>query len=409
MQGGDSLVGEGWYHENITIPMPGSSTNYYIFSIGVTGTSQLGLYYSIVDLSLNGGLGAVVVRNIQLSNLQAFDGIASVKHGNGRDWWLVFKTGGQLSQPSNIFYIYLISPSGISPPVFRAMGEIINNNAGSISFSKAGNKMLLTSWNQIIEVCDFDRCSALFSNITVIEQEATSPTSMHFSSCFSPSGDLIYVTHIPYFVSDSVHYLFQYNLLAGNIAASRDTIYYTYHPNELSGICLAPDDKIYVTSHFDCGSGCFPYPDSVYNTINMTLSVINSPDSLGSVCNFQPNSFYLGGKRAYFGLPNNPDYELGPEVGSQCDSLFLSVSNPIGIEEINVYPNPFFNKVTLHPARISNAEILIEVFNSSGEKVFHKTALCELQDLDLSDLPKGIYILKISGNRFVATSKLVKL
>ncbi|MBL0341878.1 MAG: hypothetical protein IPP71_13625 [Bacteroidetes bacterium] len=57
----------------------------------------------------------------------------------------------------------------------------------------------------------------------------------------------------------------------------------------------------------------YPYPD-IYNMYNMNLSVINQPDSLGATCDFQPYSFYLGGKRTYVGLPNNPDYELGPLI-----------------------------------------------------------------------------------------------
>jgi hypothetical protein len=406
MQGGDSLVGEGWYQENVTIPAPGNSNLFYVFSIGITGSSQLGLYYSIIDLSLNGGLGEVTVKNTQLSNVQAFDGIAAIKHGNGRDWWLIFKP---VLPNNNIFYIYLISPSGISNPFLTPMGEIINNTAGCISFNKSGDKMLLTSWDNIIEICDFDRCSGMFSNVKVIEPEnVAGQPGIHFSSCFSPSSNIIYVTHIPYFPSDTIYFLYQYDLLANDIANSRDTIFYTYSPVMLSGMKLAPDDKIYVSTYYDCGN-CFPYPDSVYNMFNMNLGVISQPDSLGQGCSFQPNSFSLGGKRAYFGLPNNPDYELGPVIGSPCDSLFLSVTSLSGIEEINVYPNPFFNKVTLHPARNSNAEILIEVFNSSGEKLFQKTAHLELQDLDLSHLPKGIYILRMSANRFVATSKLVKL
>ncbi|MBK7964588.1 MAG: hypothetical protein IPK10_04335 [Bacteroidetes bacterium] len=52
------------------------------------------------------------------------------------------------------------------------------------------------------------------------------------------------------------------------------------------------------------------------DTTNSNLSVINFPDSLGSSCDFQPYSFYLGGHKAYNGLPNNPNYELDTLHGS---------------------------------------------------------------------------------------------
>ncbi|MBK8873341.1 MAG: hypothetical protein IPN13_05230 [Bacteroidetes bacterium] len=53
----------------------------------------------------------------------------------------------------------------------------------------------------------------------------------------------------------------------------------------------------------------------------MNLSVINYPDSLGSACNYTPYSFYLGGTRTHYGLPNNPDYDLPAHAGSPCDTL----------------------------------------------------------------------------------------
>jgi hypothetical protein len=43
------------------------------------------------------------------------------------------------------------------------------------------------------------------------------------------------------------------------------------------------------------------------------LSVINSPNSLGTACNFQAFSFYVGPHGTTFlGLPNFPNYNLGP-------------------------------------------------------------------------------------------------
>ena len=83
----------------------------------------------------------------------------------------------------------------------------------------------------------------------------------------------------------------------------------------------APDGKIYFSIAYVNAGVSYPYPDSVYNNYNMNLSLINSPDSFGTACDFQPYSFYLGGKRTYYGLPNNPDYFLGPKIGSPCDTI----------------------------------------------------------------------------------------
>src|SRR5688572_2342783 len=86
MQNGDNIVGRGWFRELVIIPDPADNGLYYLFSIGVT--SIFGLYYSIIDMNQNGGLGAVVQKNLQLLNYQMADGLQAVKHGNGRDWWI---------------------------------------------------------------------------------------------------------------------------------------------------------------------------------------------------------------------------------------------------------------------------------------------------------------------------------
>jgi hypothetical protein len=83
MQNGDSIVMGLWYREVIIVPSPSNSVQHYTFCIGVTG--NYGLYYSLVDMSTNGGLGAVVQKNIQLQSFKQVDCLTAIKHGNGRD------------------------------------------------------------------------------------------------------------------------------------------------------------------------------------------------------------------------------------------------------------------------------------------------------------------------------------
>ncbi|MBL0341586.1 MAG: hypothetical protein IPP71_11975 [Bacteroidetes bacterium] len=72
IQNGDSILGQLWYHELITIPMPGNDSLYYLFSIGVS--SVYGLKYSIINMKANGGLGAVIQKTF---------------HSNHSPWWIV--------------------------------------------------------------------------------------------------------------------------------------------------------------------------------------------------------------------------------------------------------------------------------------------------------------------------------
>ncbi|MBK9637574.1 MAG: hypothetical protein IPO63_07065 [Bacteroidetes bacterium] len=61
--------------------------------------------------------------------------------------------------------------------------------------------------------------------------------------------------------------------------------------------------------------------ESTSNITSDNLSVINQPDSTYPACDYQQFSFYLGGQKAYAGLPNNPNYELDTLHGSPCDTL----------------------------------------------------------------------------------------
>jgi len=394
MLNGDTLFGHAWYHELISFPSPSNDSTYYIFSIGVT--SVFGLYYSIIDMRLNNGLGAVTVKNIQLQSFEQVDCLNAVKHGNGRDWWLIFrKSDFSVGGSNNDWYSYLITPDSIQNVSVQSIGSQNRTNLGR------------TNLLGLIEVYDFDRCSGLLSNPVTIEQEpGVPPFPYTWSSAFSPDASKLYVS-----TADQTTRLFQYNLNAPNITLSKDTLWTISNPQYAGGgLKLAPDNKIYLASIYYNGVQ-FPYPyqDTVYNMYNMNLSVINQPDSLGTVCNFQPYSFYLGGKRTYVGLPNNPDYELGALTGSICDTL-TSVKEITEQNVINIFPNPFFNKIALQYQQHSSTKIKeATIFNSMGEIVFEKKVTQTLYELDLSFLPNGIYFLTIHTEKNTITKKLVKL
>ena len=153
MQGGDSIVGEGWYNELVIIPYPDSDSLFYIFSIGVTGSSQSGLYYSIVDMSANGGLGAVIQKNVQLHNYKSADGLTAIKHGNGRDWWIINRRWNNIN---NTFYKYLITPSGVSDSMPQNIGYANNAAVARMQFSNSGNKLAHYNGGGLLELYDFD-------------------------------------------------------------------------------------------------------------------------------------------------------------------------------------------------------------------------------------------------------------
>lgn len=60
IQGCDSITGEGLYYENVIIPRPNYHNQYYVFSVGLDAPNNQGCFYSLVDMSINAGLGGLL-------------------------------------------------------------------------------------------------------------------------------------------------------------------------------------------------------------------------------------------------------------------------------------------------------------------------------------------------------------
>lgn len=76
----------------LIIPKPEDPDIYYLFHVPIdvlATTSPLQLYCSVIDMSLDGGLGEVVAKNqILLSDELSGGKLSAVRHANGRDWWV---------------------------------------------------------------------------------------------------------------------------------------------------------------------------------------------------------------------------------------------------------------------------------------------------------------------------------
>jgi hypothetical protein len=81
-------------------------------------------------MRLNNGLGAVTVKNIQLQSFEQVDCLNAVKHGNGRDWWVLFRKAGSLSNGNNDWYSYLITPDSIQNFSVQSIGSLNKTTGG---------------------------------------------------------------------------------------------------------------------------------------------------------------------------------------------------------------------------------------------------------------------------------------
>ena len=414
---GDTLVGGEWYHDMLILPKSVTDSTFYVFVAGVV-VPDTGLWYSIVDMKLQGGLGQVVQKNVRYETHPVQDMLTAVKHGNGKDWWLVTRRWRSIT-PTDEFWVYLIDSLGIHPIPVQHIGLSHPDGAGDMSFNKIGDKLALCGWGNYLGVFDFDRCTGTISNENLIEPNGapgSHPFRWYTSVVFSPDGSKLYVNS-----SQEVYQtngkLYQFDLNAANVPASRVLIDTFPSKAGNNGMELGPDGKIYISSLNYLGGCTYPWPYGCYTTINSNLCVINSPDSLGTACNFQLFSFNLGGYRTYWGLPNNPDYELGAWVGSPCDTLSVGIQHAESMETtqpwLQAWYNHEWNMIHVNASQLKGKKGVLRLFDMEGRVVFEKQMevvsggyfTTEIYTQDLSD---GVYIVNLVTEKERLSFKVAK-
>ena len=415
MENGDTLVSNQWYQEMVIVPNPGNLNQFYLFSVGITPAINPGCYYSLIDLSYNGGLGRVIQKNVQLQNFPVNDGLAAVKHGNGRDWWVIHKQYVP-SGYSDEVYVYLVDPSGISQMPVQHIGRLSQTNTLRLKFSPSGSKLISTDSNQYLELFDFDRCTGLLSNPRFVHQrQVTTLNGLFWSSEFSPDETKLYLTTIPYGNNDSISCLIQFDLEAPDIEASMDTLQTFPQPFVCGFVKLAPDSQIYLT-HMTAAYDCdffFLYCDTTYYPEIMNLSVIHQPNELGALCDFRPYSFYLGGHRSYHGLPNNPNYELGPLAGSVCDSLITNVSQVPVFEaaQLKLFFHTGWQQLFVNGQYLRGKQGSLALYSVTGQLLRREEISIQppyyTRQWDLSGTAAGVYIVVLETEKEQVSGRVV--
>ncbi|MFY8160147.1 MAG: hypothetical protein ACOVNU_02365, partial [Candidatus Kapaibacteriota bacterium] len=257
MQNGTGLFGHPSSAQSATIVQkPGSTNLFYVFTIDYEAHAN-GFSYSIVDLNLDGGLGAVTPDKNILVLTPTLENLGITKHANGLDFWIV--THGV---HNDSFYAYRLTSTGLNlTPVITNIGDVISSSgffeAGTIKFAPSGTKAAFTSVMGLLQLFDFNKNSGVFSN----PQTLLTEFGELYGTEFSPSEDVLYATNV------SFGRIYQFDLLATNIPNSKINLY--NGPKSPSALQIGPNGKIYI---------------AVYG--QNALGVINNPDIVGTGCNF---------------------------------------------------------------------------------------------------------------------------
>jgi len=129
----------------IIIPKPNDDDIYYIFTVDTEfqGTPDEGFNFSEVDMSLDGGLGAVTALKNQLLLGNTSEKLSAVlKDCQTEAIWVVTladDTGGEVN---DTFYAYEVTDTGVNTtPVVSTLNIFLNERRGYLKFSPDGTKL----------------------------------------------------------------------------------------------------------------------------------------------------------------------------------------------------------------------------------------------------------------------------
>jgi hypothetical protein len=363
----------------IILPTPNTANKYYIFhqAFEVFNESPFvrinRLYYSIVDMGLNGGLGEVTQKNqIILDNTQ-YTGVQAVKHANNADWWII-----TMKRNGNNYYKTLLTENGVSEVDSQIIGEVLSSNGGGqFTFSPDGTKFAKFDFMDQLMLFDFDRETGLLSNYQ--QMEIDTPLLGFHGLAFSQSSRFLYLS--------TQTKLYQLDLQAPDILASKMLVGeydgFTWENFNLliqvnfQRMQLGPDCRIYMAPQ-----GPVPY-----------YHVINHPDEPGLACGFVQRGIELPCITNY-SIPNFPNYRLGTGY-PVCDSNIVYVSSgyvPPPVEEVRVYPNPATSEVTVSlPSGTGPGSFTL--YNATGQQLRSWALSAGQQEarFGLEGLPQGMY------------------
>lgn len=385
----DDHLGTGYILNQgaMVIPVPESDNLFYLLHTSKEyPNSQIDwhspeFYYSLIDISLNNGLGSVVEKNqIIIADILDSGKITSTKHANGRDWWVILK-----EHDTNGYYRILITPDEIINFGIQNVGVPFTHGLGQATFSPDGSKYVLYNLIDMTEgnylnIYNFDRCSGLLSN-HVLENIIDSAWSGGVA--ISSNSQFLYVS--------SYEYIYQYDLMADDILATKDTvaIYDGYIvevtptfqlPTRFFLMQLGPDGRIYINS-----------PAAVN-----VLHVIENPNEAGDACNVNQHGIQLPTYNA-FSMPNFPNYRLGALPEGSCDTT-SSVSTQSNLSStLLISPNPASESLTIELSTSKSFKYAKwEVYTSTGYAMASGSMAGQLVEISVINWPAGVYFVKVT-------------
>jgi hypothetical protein len=278
MSNGTGMTGNASSTQSgIIFPYPGNTNQYVAVTLGDAANV---FAYSVVDMSLNAGLGNVVVGKKNLSfptwSGSVAETVTAFRHANAVDYWVIAPGAGT----TTYLNAWRFTSSGPLAPVKTALPTGLTTSVtvgGYIKISPDGKHFIWpTGSNGTFIVGDFDTNTGAFTNIKKVSDNYTN-SNKAYGSEFSPDGTLIYIC-----ATQGLYVYKADDLFTNPTTAVANRKLYTGLYSTPGALQLGPDRRIY---------------GGVYGTKNMYI--INNPNEFSDpgiyfATNFTTGTINLG-------------------------------------------------------------------------------------------------------------------
>lgn len=401
MPNGDGLSGSlSSTQSALLIPSPAKDQTYYLFTIraynalGEDGSG--GLRYSVIDMSLNEGLGDVIADSKnKLVEHATTEKLTAIPHANHRDYWIL--THGW---NSNEFLVYLLSPGGLSTgrrvaigPVHLAGPEGRSQAIGYLKASPNGRHLAAAVYYdqaRPFELYDFNDRTGAITNYRSLGDYA-----WQYGVSFSPDNTKQYLSEVPEFNQSLTGGFFQFDLSTSSNRVTKlpieDTTrvdVFTYYIN--GALQLGKDGRLYASTA-DKGR----------------LAQVKYPNRKGAACEPQYSYFDFKGGMPQFGLPNfmqsyfndTSSIDPGQSEGDSCNN------RPA------IYPNPLIgNQLIVHIDSTTCKPSNLKIYDVSGRLFYdYPETISQPLTINVSSWGVGVYIITYYLGSQRVTEKIIKL
>lgn len=247
---------------SLIVPMPEAPNRYYVFSLTAFEISNNAhkLYYSIVNMDLDGGLGDIEPGAKGILIDSGMTELMTAVQGDRCNIWLL--TVGHFE---NKIKALSITASGIDPtPV---LSDLMQVNFGAFQgiMSVSPNRRRIAINRFGLGLYDFDPATGIATGKVPLTTMLT-PQTGRGGVAFSSNSSKVYAA-----VRESGDYVFYQFDLSSNDSATIANSKFLLGNQSMMAVKLAPNNKIYTSDYS-----------------SDDLGVINRPNLAGAACQFQP-------------------------------------------------------------------------------------------------------------------------